>query len=42
VVLADSRDVAGCLCEPFAAVQAPDITPSGGWRAYLADPGLTS
>jgi allophanate hydrolase len=36
VLLADGRDVAGFLCEPFATVGAEEITRFGGWRAYLA------
>ena len=36
VVLADSTDLAGFLCEPVAARQAKDITALGGWRAYLS------
>jgi allophanate hydrolase len=35
VVLADGTTVSGFTCEP-AAVDAPDITAHGGWRAYLA------
>ena len=39
VVLADGRDVAGFICEPIATDGAPDITASGGWRAWLANQG---
>jgi allophanate hydrolase len=35
ILLDDGTDVAGFLCEPHAAHGAPDITPHGGWRAYL-------
>ncbi len=38
VELADGTDVAGFLCEPFATEGAEDITPLGGWRAYLSRP----
>ena len=37
--LADGTDVAGFLCEPIATAGAEDITPFGGWRAYLQRPG---
>lgn len=36
VHLEDGEAAPGFLCEPFAASAAPDITPTGGWRAYLA------
>lgn len=36
VSLADGTDVAGFVCEGYAAAAAPDITRFGGWRAYLA------
>jgi allophanate hydrolase len=40
IVLDDGSDVAGFLCESFAVRHAPDITSSGGWRAYrAASPG---
>lgn len=34
--LADGSEVSGFLCEGHATVHAEDITPLGGWRAYLA------
>jgi allophanate hydrolase len=37
VQLADGAHVPGFLCEPHALHGAPDITPYGGWRAYLRD-----
>ena len=36
VTLADGTDVAGFVCEGYAAADAPDITRYGGWRSYLA------
>ncbi|MRW93469.1 allophanate hydrolase [Duganella sp. FT80W] len=33
--LADGRWVKGFICEPAAIADAEDITPFGGWRAYL-------
>lgn len=36
VTLADGTDVAGFVCEGYAADEAPDITRFGGWRSYLA------
>ncbi|HEY2558074.1 MAG TPA: hypothetical protein VGI08_13280, partial [Diaminobutyricibacter sp.] len=36
VTLVDGRVVAGFLCEPVATEDAFDITPFGGWRAWLA------
>ena len=36
VRLDDGREVLGFLCEPAALDGATDITPSGGWLAYLA------
>lgn len=42
VSLADGTDVAGFVCEGYAAAGAVDITGYGGWRRYLAalaDPG---
>jgi allophanate hydrolase len=36
VSLADGSDVAGFVCEGYAAAHAPDITGFGGWRRYLA------
>jgi allophanate hydrolase len=35
VQLADGSTVTGFLCESHATEGARDITPSGGWRAYL-------
>jgi allophanate hydrolase len=35
VELADGSTVAGFLCEAYAVDGATDITPLGGWRAYL-------
>ena len=35
VTLADGSDVTGFLCESHAIAGAHDITPLGGWRAYL-------
>jgi allophanate hydrolase len=35
VTLADGSDVTGFLCESHAIAGARDITPLGGWRAYL-------
>jgi allophanate hydrolase len=40
VVLADGSTVHGFICEAHALAGAQDITPFGGWRAYLAS--LTS
>ncbi|GAA6157601.1 allophanate hydrolase [Pyruvatibacter sp. HU-CL02332] len=37
VELADGRWVKGFVCEPWALVDADDISKFGGWRAYLAD-----
>ncbi|MFT4307061.1 MAG: allophanate hydrolase [Microbacterium sp.] len=34
--LSDGTSVAGFLCEAVALADAVDITPFGGWRAYLA------
>ncbi|MDO8903838.1 allophanate hydrolase [Hydrogenophaga sp.] len=34
--LADGSSVQGFLCEPMALQGATDITPLGGWRAYIA------
>lgn len=34
--LADGGSVQGFLCEPLALQGATDITPMGGWRAYIA------
>lgn len=34
--LADGSNVQGFLCEPLALLGAIDITPLGGWRAYIA------
>lgn len=36
VELDDGRLVTGFLCSPHALPDAPDITPHGGWRTYLA------
>jgi allophanate hydrolase len=38
VELADGTSVKGFLCEPHATVGAEDITPYGGWRAWLGRP----
>jgi allophanate hydrolase len=35
VTLADGSDVVGFLCESHVIQGARDITPLGGWRAYL-------
>ena len=35
--LADGSTVPGFVCEGIAADGAPDLTASGGWRAWLAD-----
>ena len=35
VELEDGSQVKGFLCEPYALVDAPDITATGGWRAHL-------
>lgn len=32
--LEDGSDVAGFICEPYALVDAPDISAYEGWRAY--------
>jgi allophanate hydrolase len=34
--LVDGRSVKGFICEPWALAEALDITPFGGWRAYIA------
>jgi allophanate hydrolase len=36
VELEDGSTVKGFLCEAYAALAATEITPFGGWRAYLA------
>lgn len=36
VSLVDGSDVAGFVCEGYAAAGAQDITGYGGWRRYLA------
>ncbi len=36
LVLEDDEVVKGFICEPYATVDALDITHLGGWRAYLA------
>lgn len=36
VELADGTWVPGFVCEPAALAGAPDITPFGGWRGYVA------
>lgn len=36
VLLAGGEEVAGFVCEGYAAEAATDITAHGGWRAYLA------
>ncbi len=38
VYLDDGRDVLGFLCEPAAVQGAADITPFGGWRAWIGRP----
>ena len=38
--LADGSSVQGFLCEPLALQGAADITPLGGWRAYIASLAL--
>ena len=38
VELEDGSWVPGFVCEPAALAGAPDITSSGGWRAYLLAP----
>ena len=39
IELADGRQVHGFLCEAHALLGARDITPFGGWRAWLATAG---
>ena len=36
IILSDDTTVQGFLCEPFAVVEATDITAVADWRAYLA------
>jgi len=36
VQLEDGESVQGFLCEPYAVVNATDISSFGGWRAYVA------
>lgn len=36
LILHDGQEVKGFLCEPFAVVQAQDISHFGGWRRYLS------
>jgi len=36
VLLESGDEVKGFLCEPYALVDAEDISAHGGWRAYLA------
>jgi allophanate hydrolase len=36
LLIADNTTVQGFICEPYAIVDAPDISHLGGWRAYLA------
>jgi len=36
IILSDDTTVQGFLCEPFAAVDATDITAVADWRAYLS------
>jgi allophanate hydrolase len=36
LALADGTSVQGFVCEAHAVTDAKDITPHGGWRAYLA------
>lgn len=36
LVLEDDESVKGFICEPYATLDAPDISHFGGWRAYLA------
>ena len=33
--LEDGSDVKGFICEPYALAAAEEISPFGGWRAYL-------
>jgi gamma-glutamylcyclotransferase (GGCT)/AIG2-like uncharacterized protein YtfP len=35
VRLADGRDVLGVLAEPYLVKGQPEITATGGWRAYI-------
>ena len=41
VQLADGRWVKGFICEPYALQGARDITPFGGWRAFIAAQNAT-
>jgi len=36
LVLEDGEEVKGFICEPFAIIDAPEISHFGGWRSYLA------
>ncbi len=36
LLLGDGREVGGFLCESWATREAEEITPYGGWRAWLA------
>jgi allophanate hydrolase len=36
IALSDGRTVKGFICEPYALIDAQDITSFGGWRAYLS------
>ncbi len=36
LTLSDGREVKGFICEPYALVDATDITQWGGWKAWLA------
>jgi allophanate hydrolase len=36
LTLADGRNIKGFLCESWAVTGAHDISPYGGWRAFLA------
>ncbi|VTU16997.1 allophanate hydrolase [Variovorax sp. PBL-E5] len=39
ILLADGSSVQGFLCEAAALAGAADITPHGGWRAFIASSG---
>lgn len=39
IELEDGEQTRGFLCEHYALANARDITPLGGWRAYLEDAG---
>lgn len=42
IELEDGERARGFLCEHYALAGARDITPLGGWRAYLEDAGKTA